>query len=73
MRDKGPRAGVLRVGEDDHADDLFDSTVSEKKRRDRLYGSDLIAFSAGETTTKLCGLARERGEAAFTWRGAARG
>jgi hypothetical protein len=43
----------------------LDSAVSDEKRRLQLYGGDLFAFSAGESATKLCGLARELSEAAF--------
>jgi hypothetical protein len=43
----------------------LDSAVNDEKRRLRLYGGDLFAFSAGESATKLAELARELSEAAF--------
>jgi hypothetical protein len=43
----------------------LDSAVNDEKRRLRLYGGDLFAFSAGESATKLCGLARGLSEEAF--------
>jgi len=43
----------------------LDSAVNDEKRRLRLYGGDLFAFSAGEGATKLSELARELSEAAF--------
>jgi hypothetical protein len=44
---------------------FVDSELSDDKRRHRLYSGDLFAFSAGESATKLAGLARELSEAAF--------
>jgi hypothetical protein len=43
----------------------LDSAVTDEKRRLQLYGGDLFAFSAGESTKKLCKLASELSEAAF--------
>jgi hypothetical protein len=43
----------------------LDSAVNDEKRRLRLYGGDLFAFSAGESAAKLSELARELSEAAF--------
>ena len=43
----------------------LDSPLNDEKRRHRLYGGDLFAFSAGESATDLAGLARELSEAAF--------
>jgi hypothetical protein len=43
----------------------FDSALSEEKRRQRLYGGDLFAFSAGQSATKLAELARDLSEEAF--------
>jgi hypothetical protein len=43
----------------------LDSAVNDEKRRLQLYGGDLFAFSAGESATKLAGLARELSEEAF--------
>jgi len=43
----------------------IDSALSDEKRRHRLYGGDLFAFSASESATKLAELARELSEAAF--------
>jgi hypothetical protein len=43
----------------------LDSALNDEKRRLRLYGGDLFAFSAGESATKLAELARELSEAAF--------
>jgi hypothetical protein len=43
----------------------LDSALSDEKRRHRLYGGDLFAFSAGDSATKLAELARELSEAAF--------
>ncbi len=43
----------------------LDSALHDEKRRHRLYGGDLFAFAAGESATKLSGLARELSEAAF--------
>jgi hypothetical protein len=43
----------------------LDSAANDERRRLRLYGGDLFAFSAGESATKLSELARELSEAAF--------
>lgn len=43
----------------------LDPALNDEKRRHRLYGGDLFAFSAGESATKLTELARELSEAAF--------
>jgi Phytanoyl-CoA dioxygenase (PhyH) len=43
----------------------IDSRVNDEKRRHRLYGGDLFAFSASESATKLAALARELSEGAF--------
>jgi hypothetical protein len=43
----------------------LDSLLNDEKRRHRLYGGNLFAFSAGEGATKLSQLARELSEAAF--------
>jgi hypothetical protein len=43
-----------------------DSTLTDEQRRHRLYGGDLFAFSASESSSKLCDLAREMSETAFT-------
>jgi hypothetical protein len=43
----------------------LDSAHNDEKRRHRLYGGDLFAFSAVESATKLSALARELSEAAF--------
>jgi hypothetical protein len=43
----------------------LDSPANDERRRLRLYGGDLFAFSAGESATKLSELARELSEAAF--------
>jgi hypothetical protein len=42
-----------------------DPALSDEQRRHRLYAGDLMTFSAGESATKLAGLARELSEAAF--------
>jgi len=43
----------------------IDSAHSDEKRRHRLYGGDLFAFSPTPSATKLAELARELSEAAF--------
>ena len=43
----------------------LDSALDDQKRRHRLYGGDLFAFTPGESATRLAGLARELSEAAF--------
>ena len=43
----------------------LDAALDDQKRRHRLYGGDLFAFTAGESATLLAGLARELSEAAF--------
>jgi hypothetical protein len=43
----------------------IDSTLPDEKRRHRLYGGDLFAFSAGDSAAKLAQLARDLSEAAF--------
>jgi hypothetical protein len=43
----------------------LDSRVNDENRRLQLYAGDLFAFSAGESATKLCELARSLSEAAF--------
>jgi hypothetical protein len=43
----------------------LDSPLNDERRRHRLYGGNLFAFSAGESATKLAELARELSEAAF--------
>ena len=43
----------------------LDLELSDEQRRHRLYGGDLMTFSAGPSATKLAGLARELSEAAF--------
>jgi hypothetical protein len=45
---------------------FVDPALSEDERRNRLYGGDLVAFSAGTSSTKLAELARELSEAAFS-------
>jgi hypothetical protein len=45
---------------------FVDPALSEDERRRRLYGGDLVAFSAGTNSTKLAELARELSEAAFS-------
>jgi hypothetical protein len=45
---------------------FVDPALSEDERRNRLYGGDLVAFSAGTNSTKLAELARELSEAAFS-------
>jgi hypothetical protein len=45
---------------------FVDPALSEDERRRRLYGGDLVAFSAGANSTKLAELARELSEAAFS-------
>jgi hypothetical protein len=42
-----------------------DPALSDERRRQRLYGGDLVAFSAGPSATKLSELACELSEAAF--------
>lgn len=42
-----------------------DSKLSDQKRRHRLYAGDLFTFTSGESSAKLCELARELSEAAF--------
>jgi hypothetical protein len=43
----------------------LDPPLSDEQRRHRLYGGDLMTFSAGDSATKLSGLARDLSEAAF--------
>jgi hypothetical protein len=43
----------------------IDPALSDEQRRHRLYGGDLVAFSAGDSATRLSELARELSEAAF--------
>jgi hypothetical protein len=43
----------------------IDSALPDEKRRHRLYGGDLFAFSAPDSAAKLAGLARELSETAF--------
>lgn len=43
----------------------IDSALPDEKRRHRLYGGDLFAFSAPDSAAKLAELARELSEAAF--------
>jgi hypothetical protein len=43
----------------------LDAKLPDEKRRHRLYGGDLYAFSPGDSATKLAELARELSEAAF--------
>ncbi len=43
----------------------LDSALPDEKRRHCLYASDLFAFAAGDSATKLAALARELSEAAF--------
>jgi hypothetical protein len=43
----------------------YDSALNDEKRRHRLYGGDLFAFSAGDHATHLIQLARELSEEAF--------
>ena len=45
---------------------FVDPALSEDERRRRLYGGDLMAFSAGASSTKLAELAQELSEAAFS-------
>jgi hypothetical protein len=40
----------------------LDLPLSDEQRRHRLYGGDLMTFSAGDSATKLSGLARDLGE-----------
>jgi hypothetical protein len=42
-----------------------DPTFGDEQRRHKLYGGDLLVYSAGESATGLCHLARELSEAAF--------
>jgi hypothetical protein len=42
-----------------------DSALDEQRRR-RLYDGDLLAFSPGDSSTRLSELARELSEAAFS-------
>jgi hypothetical protein len=44
---------------------FVDPALSEDERRRRLYRGDLVAFSAGASSTKLAELAQELSEAAF--------
>jgi hypothetical protein len=43
----------------------LDLPLSDEQRQHRLYGGDLMTFSAGDSATKLSGLARDLSEAAF--------
>jgi hypothetical protein len=43
----------------------LDPAMSDDQRRLKLYGGDLLAYSAGESAAKLSELARELSEAAF--------
>jgi hypothetical protein len=43
----------------------LDAQLPDEKRRHRLYGGDLFAFSPGDSATKLAELAQELSEAAF--------
>jgi hypothetical protein len=38
----------------------LDPSLSDEQRRHRQYGGDLMTFSAGDSATKLSGLARRR-------------
>ena len=42
-----------------------DPALSEEQRRHKLYGGDLLVYSAGDSATRLSHLARELSEAAF--------
>lgn len=42
-----------------------DPALSEEQRRHLLYSGDLVTYSAGNSATKLCELARELSEKAF--------
>src|SRR3954454_11242922 len=43
----------------------LDSAFAEQQRRERLYGGDLFAFSAGDSAKQPAELAQELSEAAF--------
>jgi hypothetical protein len=43
----------------------LDAKLPDEKRRHRLYGGDLFAFSPGDSATKLAELAQDLSEAAF--------